>query len=933
MRQRLVRGRATAVLTALLGSLFATLGSGGSPAVAATASSEVLLWGSVGNGGPASEAVVNAYAMRRDTGGGLTIGDAEGIRRVEASTGVIDSVWWPTAGVSDAPISTRRFEGVWLFDTEVYYLMASGSDRYVVRANRTNHPSEVFRETITATSAFQVLGVLGDGSLVISRSNPDDPTADRTELRAPDGTRRELRPYASDAAAVAADGTIFLVPHSTNATGAIERIRPGGAVDVVAAMAQAPRLLAVSAAGDRLAYAEPAANSGELVRSFPIGGAVQTVADHPCRVDVTALLVEDDDVLVACGGIRSYANDGTQWQGGTVVAGLNDAPGVVDSPSGTPLERAFLSPILDVAVDPRTGRVALATRQGVYVVSGQDRDARLVQVMTTGAPVRAVDRTDDWSSDLDVAYDGIGRLYLFHPDSSERGRWRLKVYDGRTTREIGGSGTAQYSGGSANIRDFALGAGHIEPKRDGSVLYLSQNDYVIAVDPATGVTDRYAGGVSGTYADERYSDHGPLRTVRWLGTDPATGDLLISDGSVHRVDSQRRQHAVNGMTGTDYAATPDGAVYTVAEDGALIWRSTGGVHVGAAGRAPWWPTNVSQAVNQIVVDRPAIAALPDNRLVVAEPAAPTAVVRLLGLPSTPWTGAAPAMTVTGALVGGTGRLNVRITSAGSTDRSWAMVSTEANRLSPTQGTKVAETGGCCPGPAAEGAVTGLLPGQRMYASLFGWNGDGTAAPPAVIVAVTIPGPAVKLTASATKALTYGSTAKVTGRLTKPDGTTGISGEALTLQMRRKGTSTWRTFDTAVTGSDGTARLNVRPTWSAEFRWLHEASWAAAETTGGIVGTSVTPKLTAAVTAKLKAGHNVVAAGSLMPADKGRTVYLQRYSSGKWKNVVTATTTSAGNYRITAKQSKAGKFEFRTYSPATTDYAAATSPTRKVTVSK
>jgi hypothetical protein len=946
--RRSTQARAAALAATLVASLAAALGLVATPASAAAPQIEAVLPGGVGDGGPAAQALVNAHAMLRDPSGDLLIGDFAGVRSL-TSTNRIDAVpgMPPPPPIFDDGMGPHDYVGVWLAGDAAYYYLAQGElgRRALFRIDPSGASTEVFHQPSDVRESQDLLAVAPSGALVVSRRSWDDPAVASTELRDPAGGTRTLLDHAATAAAVAVDGTVFVVPQTTNDYGTIERVRPDGQVDVVAGPGSytadrpdglpatqvrlRPHLLAVDGAGGRVAYTE-AFGSGELVRSFPVGGTVTTVAgsatatDRACPVEVTALLVEDDAVLVACGGIRSYALTGAQApHAGTRLAGLNDAPGVIDSATGTPLSRAFLSPVIDVAADPRNGKVAMATRQGVYTVSGSGGDAKLVQIMSTGEAAETVP-ADHALTSLDIAYDGIGRLYALYFNAAGA---HLDVYDGQTTRTIGGSGTAHQSD---NIRDLDIRWGHIEPKRDGTVLYLSQGDLVFQIDLRTGAVTRIAGGAidipgEDRFSDERGSEGARLREIRWLGTDPVSGDLLIADGSLHRVDSHRWMRAVNGISGYDYAPTPDGSVYSIGQG--TLWRSNGGVHVAAAGWTSW--AGGTQSVNGLTLPMTAaMAPLPDNRIVLAEGRAPSAVVRLLGFPSTPWTGAQPSMTLSPALAGTDARLTVRV-SSGAAAHAWATVGVRPNWISPNQGDRLAET--TAPGTSAEATVSGA-PGQRLYASVYGWNADGTSSPWAIVVPVNLPGLPVKVTAAATGALTYGSTSKVTGRLTKPDGTTAIAGEPLTLQMRRKGTSSWSTVGTVTTASDGRVRKDVKPTWSAEFRWIHPVSLAGAQATGPTVRTTVTPKLTTSVTARVKLGRSLVVAGTLTPG-KSKTVYVQRYSSGAWKNVLKTTTRSTGNFRVTLTQTKAGTFKYRVYRGAVTDYAAAKSVTSKVVVYK
>ncbi len=77
------------------------------------------------------------------------------------------------------------------------------------------------------------------------------------------------------------------------------------------------------------------------------------------------------------------------------------------------------------------------------------------------------------------------------------------------------------------------------------------------------------------------------------------------------------------------------------------------------------------------------------------------------------------------------------------------------------------------------------------------------------------------------------------------------------------------------------------------------------------------------------GETVRITGSVSPSQGGR-VYLQRYASGAWRNLVSSTLSSS-RYAFTLKPNAVGSWKLRTYKPAAGSFSAGASPARLVSV--
>lgn len=983
MRHRTPRARAGLLALTLVAALAAATGVGSAAVTAGPQLETVLAAGGIGDGGAAAAALVDAGRMFRMDNGDLVFRDtaAGGFRRVGATDGMIDAApeipALPAQALGAGTVRDGRPVG-----PDAVYLVVDASAQWVVRVEPSGEWREVYRATKRTGFYADVRAVGPDGALVVSRYDAAATDRYTTVLVDPHGgADRVLLTRSSSLAAVAADGTVFAVtfadadvPVGTGAGRRIERIGPNGAVDVIGgpgpatpaaagpdgmlatASAMDVRALAVTPAGDRVVYVEQVAfkdgtvsRSATVVRSFAVGGEVTTVAGEAtragtaCTLGIPAVLADAQGALVACGGIRSYAYDGSaRPRAGSVVAGVNSELDYsdADSPSGTPTALAFLGKVRDVAGDPRTGRAAMVTRLGAYTVTGSGAGARLVRVLGTGAAPRAAawPRPGDADTAPDLAYGPDGTAYLLAPDPADAtgNRWRLQsaAPDGTVRVLAAGTGPAAPSAGNA-LGHTVLTVGHVAVSPDGGTLYLAQDRAVWAVSLATGVLRPV---VAGTVPWEI--------PVSWLGVDPTTAEVLVADqAGLWRVDAQgvaRRAAGVPG--GSTYAATSDGSVYAVPWDGPTVWRiRPDGAHVVAAGTHPDLDTPVGVALTH-----PMVAAMSDGRLVLADAATNSTAVRVLRPADGVLTGPAPGFDAVAAFVPDrhTGEVTVRL-DVPKGDTPWqvqvrAAAGSEVPLPGRSDGSDVLH-GTIAPGASRtasfarfeDGYGVGpdaqpLLPGQRLTLALYAWQGDGSAAPPPVLTRVTVPSAPAKIVV---QGLDYdvvlGTGTTISALLQGDLGST--AGEVLHLEARRDKTKEWVRVASVRIPPDAWAQVLYNPTWRADVRWVHDASeryGAAATEPWEII---VHRTLTTSIPDRVKKGHNLTATGTVTPAQKGVPVKLQRYSGGKWSTLATTTTNSAGAYTLKAKVTKSGGY--RAYQPGADGVSGVAKFPTKVTVFK
>jgi hypothetical protein len=126
---------------------------------------------------------------------------------------------------------------------------------------------------------------------------------------------------------------------------------------------------------------------------------------------------------------------------------------------------------------------------------------------------------------------------------------------------------------------------------------------------------------------------------------------------------------------------------------------------------------------------------------------------------------------------------------------------------------------------------------------------------------------------------------------------------------------------------------VKPTASREFRALFGAvSPYLASTSSTTATVQVAPKITRKLSANgVKLGTKVTFIGIVKPGHAGKTVYLQRYESGKWVTKKSTTVSSTSGYTLRWKAASHKDFAFRVYLPKHADHAAGYSAKITLTV--
>ncbi len=182
--------------------------------------------------------------------------------------------------------------------------------------------------------------------------------------------------------------------------------------------------------------------------------------------------------------------------------------------------------------------------------------------------------------------------------------------------------------------------------------------------------------------------------------------------------------------------------------------------------------------------------------------------------------------------------------------------------------------------------------------------------------------ATALTIAGGKTVAAGTGATLSGTL-KTSAGAAVSSKSVAIQSRPVGGTTWSAAGGATTTSTGGWSLAVKPTANREYRATFAAASPYLASTSGTTSTVlVAPKITRKLSATtVKLGAKVTFSGTVSPAHKGKTVYLQFLKAGKWVNKKSATTTSTSTYKMALKTTSKTDFRWRVYLPKHADHAA------------
>ena len=161
-----------------------------------------------------------------------------------------------------------------------------------------------------------------------------------------------------------------------------------------------------------------------------------------------------------------------------------------------------------------------------------------------------------------------------------------------------------------------------------------------------------------------------------------------------------------------------------------------------------------------------------------------------------------------------------------------------------------------------------------------------------------------------KGIFYGGVFTVRGALTLKD-KSPVVGIPVSLEIKRLNESSWTPIAELTSGLDGTVSAPVTLAASASFRFTTQGTWERAESLSNEEKVVLLSRIILDRPTTVKSGKELTVKGTLLPVLAGQVVLLQKYVSGKWQNIGTATATGAnGEFQISIIESKKGVTKLR-----------------------
>ena len=157
---------------------------------------------------------------------------------------------------------------------------------------------------------------------------------------------------------------------------------------------------------------------------------------------------------------------------------------------------------------------------------------------------------------------------------------------------------------------------------------------------------------------------------------------------------------------------------------------------------------------------------------------------------------------------------------------------------------------------------------------------------------------------------YGGVFTVRGALTLKD-KSPVAGIPVKIEIKRVNENSWTPIAELVSAVDGTVSVPVTIGASASFRFTTQGTWERAESLSNEAKVVLLSRIVLDRPTTVKSGKDLTIKGTLLPVLAGQVVLLQKFVSGKWQNIGTATTTGTnGDFQISIIEAKKGVTKLR-----------------------
>ena len=157
---------------------------------------------------------------------------------------------------------------------------------------------------------------------------------------------------------------------------------------------------------------------------------------------------------------------------------------------------------------------------------------------------------------------------------------------------------------------------------------------------------------------------------------------------------------------------------------------------------------------------------------------------------------------------------------------------------------------------------------------------------------------------------YGGVFTVRGALTLKD-KSPVAGVPISLEIKRMNENSWTPIAELTSALEGTVSVPVTIGASASFRFTTQGTWERAESLSNEAKVVLLSRIVLDRPTTVKSGKDLTVKGTLVPVLAGQVVLLQKFVSGKWQNIGTATTTGTnGEFQISIIEAKKGVTKLR-----------------------
>ena len=157
---------------------------------------------------------------------------------------------------------------------------------------------------------------------------------------------------------------------------------------------------------------------------------------------------------------------------------------------------------------------------------------------------------------------------------------------------------------------------------------------------------------------------------------------------------------------------------------------------------------------------------------------------------------------------------------------------------------------------------------------------------------------------------YGGVFTLKSTLTLKD-KSPVAGIPVSLEIKRANENSWTPIAELISGVDGSVSVPVTIGVNASFRFTTQGTWERAESLSNEAKVVLLSRIVLDRPTTVKSGKDLTVKGTLVPVLAGQVVLLQKFVSGKWQNIGTATTTGTnGEFQISIIEAKKGVTKLR-----------------------